>query len=74
MANAEVDGVKEYFHYKDSGDKLENFYCIIRCLLGGASGNGSGVDVLQLGERMAGAMAVDSICTRKPHLKKASRH
>eukprot|EP00957_Ditylum_brightwellii_P085010 6463744-Ditylum_brightwellii.AAC.1 len=44
MANAIEDGISEYFLYQDSGDWLEEAYGLLRCLCGGASGNGSGMD------------------------------
>eukprot|EP00957_Ditylum_brightwellii_P160877 12248961-Ditylum_brightwellii.AAC.1 len=44
--------------YIDSGDRLEEAYGLLRCLAGGATGNGSGMDVLQCTERISGVMAV----------------
>ena len=74
IANAIEDGIPEYFLFQDSGDRLEEAYGLLRCLNGGASGNGSGMDVLQCTERIAGVMAVQGVLARNPHLRKASRH
>eukprot|EP00957_Ditylum_brightwellii_P113707 8669768-Ditylum_brightwellii.AAC.1 len=52
MANAIEDGISKYFLYQDSGDQLEEAYGLLRCLCGGASGNGSGMDVLQCTEQL----------------------
>jgi len=74
MANAIEDGIPTYFLFQDSGDRLEEAYGLLRCLCGGASGTGSGMDVLQATERISGVMAVQGVYARNPELQKGSRH
>jgi len=74
VATAIVENYDSYFLYQDSGDALEMFYCLLRSLVGGASGSGSGVDLVQVGERISGAMQVDGVYSRRPNLRPKSRH
>jgi hypothetical protein len=51
VASALEAGVKEYFMYQDSGDALENIYCILRTMHAGTA-----LDQMQHDERMASSM------------------
>lgn len=53
-------------------------YCsqliVVHCLITGASGSESVVNVLQLGEWLGNSMVVNSMFAKKSHLKKSSCH
>mmetsp|Transcript_6667 Transcript_6667/g.14579 ORF Transcript_6667/g.14579 Transcript_6667/m.14579 type:complete len:1179 (+) Transcript_6667:780-4316(+) len=74
IANAIEDGIPTYLLFFDSGDRLEEAYGLLRCLNGGASGNGSGMSVLSCCDRISGVMAVQGVLARHPELREASRH
>ena len=64
VASALEAGVKEYFMYQDSGDALENVYCILRTMHAGTA-----LDQMQHDERMASSMQVDAVYGRRPELE-----
>ena len=68
VASAQEAGVKEYFMYEDSGDALENIYCIIRTMHAGMA-----LDQMQHDERMASSMQVDAVYERRPELEQKAR-
>jgi len=74
VVNCKVEEIRFYFIYQDSIDRLEEFYCMLRTLSGGATGNGDGMDFLQASERTCGCMRCECIFGRNPHLRKPSKH
>ena len=68
VASALEAGVKEYFMYQDSGDALENVYCILRTMHAGTA-----LDQMQHDERMASSMQVDAVYERRPELEQKAR-
>ena len=74
VANAIEDGIYEYFTFLDSGNHLEEFFGLQRMLSRGASGTGDSMDCLQCSERTSGVMQYMGVLSRKPHLRKSSKH
>lgn len=74
VATCQERGISEYLFFQDAGDALEQMYNLVRSCCKGAKGNGTGMDLQQLGERLGGVMEIVRVYSRKPHLQPKSRH